>query len=231
VRCYASSTASDPEWFQRVRNDLLSRPSHQHREDLDLTHYGQFNKTLAGFAPPTTVYRANSKTQISLAELVTRFNSRVQSSNLLGDGTDRLHHPGEPWMRRMWAGGAVNIRHGLKLGSRTGSLAPFRLQETVVCVERIKDVRLQDTGDEAKIFVTIERRFALKDVKDNESEGTLSADDSKQMVSDSDWSDSLVKEERSLVFMKAKRGSELMAVTTDQGATRYLKGTGDLSMF
>ncbi|KAJ4379230.1 hypothetical protein N0V86_005275 [Didymella sp. IMI 355093] len=126
-------------------------------------------------------------------------------------------------MRRMWAGGAVNIRHGQKLGSKAGSVAPFRLKETVACVERIKDVRLQGTGDEAKIFVTIERRFAPRGVKDNESEGTLSADDSKQVVRDSDWSDSLVKEERSLVFMKAKTGSESMAVTSDQGATRYLK--------
>ncbi|KAF3035923.1 hypothetical protein E8E12_004221 [Didymella heteroderae] len=229
VRHYASDTASEPEWFQKVRDELLSRRPCYHHEDLDPTHYEQLTTTLIGFAPSTLVYRAPSRPHLSLAELLTRFNVRVQSSKLLSDGTDPLHHPGEPWMRRMWAGGAVKVKPGLELGARAGSATPFRLKETVACMERIKDVRLQGAGEEAKIYVTIERRFAPRGSSGGESEGALSANNFKRVLRDNDWSDSLVKEERNLVFMKAKTGAELMSAKSGQelGETRYLKALED----
>ncbi|KAF1933560.1 uncharacterized protein M421DRAFT_39982, partial [Didymella exigua CBS 183.55] len=225
VRYYASNTANDPEWFQKVRTELLSRRPQYHREELDTLHYEQFYTTLIGFTPNTVKHDANSRPNISLAELLTRFNVRVQSPNLLGDGTDPLHHPGEPWMRRMWAGGAVKLSPALKLDLEARSELPLRLKQRVACLERIKDVRLHGTGDEAKIFVTVERRFASRSATEGESEGTLSANNFKRAIRDNDWSDSLVKEERNLVFMKAKTAAELISITSGQGlgATRYLK--------
>lgn len=226
IRYYASATANDPEWFQKVRAELLSRKPHYHREDLDPLHHEQLYTTLVGFTPKHTKLDADSRPHISLAELLTRFNIQVQSPKLLSDGTDPLHHPGEPWMRRMWAGGAVKLKPDLRLDCEL----PFRLKQRVACLERIKDVRLQGTGDEAKIFVTIERRIASRSADPDQSEGKLTANNFKRAIRDNDWSDSVVKEERNLVFMKAKTAAELMSIQTGQalGDTRYLKSTSVL---
>jgi len=224
VRYYASDTASDPEWFQKVRDELLGRRPRYHPEELDPTHYDQFNTTLNGFEPSTVVRTGTSKVRVPLAELLTRFNVRVQSAELLDDGTDPFHFPGEPWIRRMWAGGAVKVKPGRGLGAKAGTVTPFRLKETVACLERIKDVRLQGTGDEAKIYVTIERCFALDPASNVESGRALQAGDCKRVRLDPDWSESPVTEERNLVFMRPKKGLEL-APGSSSGDTRYLKGT------
>lgn len=224
VRYYASNTASYPEWFQKVRDDLLSRRPRYHPEELDPTHYDQFNTTFNGFEPSTAVRRGTSKVRVPLAELLTRFNVRVQSAELLDDGTDPFHFPGEPWIRRMWAGGAVKINPGRRLGAKAGTVTPFKLKETVACLERIKDVRLQGTGDEEKIYVTVERCFALDSASNVEAGRALPADHSKRVRLDRDWSESPVTEERNLVFMRAKKESDL-ASGSSGGDTRYLKGT------
>lgn len=229
TRYYASDTASDPEWFRKVRDDVLGRRPRYHPEQLDATHYDQFHTTIKGFAPSTYVRKGSAKVDIPLAELLTRFNVRVQSTELLDDGTDRFHYPGEPWIRRMWAGGAVKVKPGRELGSKAGSVAPFRLRDTVACLERIKHVRLQGTGDEAKIYVTIERCFASRRASDGESGGALPANDFKRVRLDPEWSGSPVTEERNLVFMKAKTGAEPTSASRGPGShdTRYLKGTGE----
>ena len=228
VRHYASDTASDPEWFQKVRDDLLSRRPRYHSEELDPTHYDQFNTTLNGFEPSTAIRRGTSRVRVPLAELLTRFNVRVQSAELLDDGTDPFHFPGEPWIRRMWAGGAVKVNPGQRLGAKAGTVTPFKLKETVACLERIKDVRLQGTGDEEKIYVTVERYFAL------DSASNVAA---RRVLQAGDFSESPVTEERNLVFMKAKKESELAPDSSGESSTisflgvykdtRYLKGTSD----
>lgn len=227
MRHYASDTAGDPEWFQKVRDDFLGRRPRYHPEELDVSHYDHFHTTLNGFEPSTYVRRGTSKAHVPLAELLTRFNVRVKSAELLDDGTDPFHFPGKPWIHRMWAGGSVRVRPGRKLGARAGSVTPFRLRETVACLERIQDVRLQGTGDEAKIYVTIERSFALSPYSDVESESALPADDFKRVRVDPDWSNAPVTETRTLVFKKAKASAELAFDMTGQElrATRYLKGT------
>ncbi|KAF2630318.1 hypothetical protein BU25DRAFT_387421 [Macroventuria anomochaeta] len=228
VRDYASDTANDPEWFQQVRSELISRKPHYQCEDLDLLHHEQLYTTLGGFVPRLSKLDTDLKPNISLAELLTHFNIRVLSSTLLPDGTDPLHSPGEPWMRRMWAGGAVKLNPDLKLKSG----APFRLLQKVACVERIKDVRLQGTGDEAKVFVTVERRFAfadqLRDVAKSRPEGNVRAQIFQQADTGDDWSDALLKEERNLVFLKAKTAAELIAIYAGQTVVpRYLKSPAE----
>lgn len=217
VRCYASSTAEDPEWFQKLRSEMLSRKPSRYRENLDPLHYRQLRATLKGFqADP----RSGSVSATMLSDVLTRFNARLPSSMLLSDGTDALHSPGEPWQRRMWAGGAVTINPSLKIRSDT----PFKLRKDLVCVERIKDVRLQGTGTDAKIFVTIERRFspdqdtqsAVKRRRGGESPG----DGAQQVVPGDEWSDAMLKEERSLVFLKS-----ITARAVQTLEPRYLKCT------
>lgn len=215
VRSYASATASDPEWFQEVRDDLLGRRPRCGPEELDATHHDRFHTTLQGFAPSTHVH-SSPKAHVPLAELLTRFNVHVPSAELLRDGTDPLHCPGGPWIRRMWAGGAVKVRPAQELAAKAGTVAPFRLGDTVACLERIKHVRLHGAGDEAKVYVTVERCFAPS--RDSEGESGSAVPD---------WSASPVTEERNLVFMKAKTGAELASSPNGQALaeTRYLKGT------
>jgi hypothetical protein len=124
----------------------------------------------------------------------------------------------------MWAGGAVKVKPGRELGAKAGTVTPFRLKETVACLERIKDVRLQGTGDEAKMYVTIERWFAPSRDSEGGSGRASPARDFKRVRLDPDWSDPPVTEERNLVFMKATKGPELVSGSSG-GDTRYLKGT------
>ncbi|KAJ8106229.1 hypothetical protein OPT61_g9677 [Boeremia exigua] len=215
ARYYASATANDPEWFQQVRAELLRRKPQQYREVLDTLHHKQLDATVAGFQ--TRGPREDTlPDQVALAHVLTRFNAREPLSTLLPDGTDPLHSPGEPWVRRMWAGGAVKIKPDLDPQAKS----PFRLFSRVACVEHIKDVRLQGSGDEAKIFVTIERRFALeRKVKD-------AARSQAESGVDEEWGDALLKEERNLVFLKPKTAAELKAIKGGETLVpRYLKCT------
>jgi hypothetical protein len=225
IRYYVSGTASEPEWFQQVRTELLSRKPLYQREDLDLLHHEQLLTTLTGFAPRLPQLDGGAGPNIPLAQLLTRFNARVPSSKLLPDGTDPLHSPGEPWMRRMWAGGSVQLNPELKLKSET----PFRHESRAACVERIKDVRLQGEGEAAKVFVSIERRFASVDQLKDAAESQFGGDTRKYMLqqvkSGAEWGDAWVKEERNLVFLKPKTAAELMAIQAGQTLVpRYLKG-------
>lgn len=228
VRCYASNAANYPDWFQQVRTELLSRKPHRHHEDLDAGHYEQLEIALIGFQPKSDYRRPGTKHQQSapLFDLLTRFNVQVRSAILLPDGTDPLHSPGEPWSRRLWAGGAVRINPNLKLRAET----PFRLLQKASCVERIKDVRLQGNDDEAKVTVTVERRYdldgRLTDASRNQVEDKTQVHSVPEEATNDEWSNALIKEERNLVFLKAKTAAELDVIQAGQLLVpRYLKGT------
>lgn len=227
VRCYVSQAPDGPAWFQQVRAELLSR-SHVYRYDNPNDHdRSQLARTLAGFVPVTQEVRTAARTRRTLltALCLTRFNATEPSAALLPDGTDALHWPGEPWVRRMWAGGAVQIRPVAE-----GKVPRLKLGNQVACVERIKDVRLQGEDDAARIFVTVERRFASTSRLTESAHGQPGAPGAGahflQQVRDGvEWGDALFKEERHLVFLKAKTDAELTAV--EAGHThepRYLKG-------
>lgn len=158
ARCYASYTTKEPEWFREKRDLLLARKPHHHHEALDVTHFSELRATLEGFEPDLH-YGTSAPIRLQrvyLSNLLTRFNVRVATSQLFADGTDPLHSPGKLWPRRMWAGGAVRINPHLDLESET----PFQLMQIASCVERIKDVRLLGSAEEAKIIVTVERSYS-----------------------------------------------------------------------
>ncbi|KAF1362033.1 hypothetical protein EJ07DRAFT_153608 [Lizonia empirigonia] len=230
IRCYVSQSPDGPAWFQQVRAELLSR-SPVYRCDIpDDDHRGQLARTLAGFVPVTGKVRTVPRTKRTLltALCLTQFNAQEPSAALLPDGTDALHWPGEPWVRRMWAGGAVQLRPYAE-----SRLPRIKLGDQVACVERIKDVRLQGEDDAAKIFVTVERRFAttsrLKESAHSQPGAPGAGTHFLQQVRDGvEWGDALFKEERHLVFLKAKTDAELTAV--EAGHThepRYLKAPTD----
>ncbi|KZM19471.1 uncharacterized protein EKO05_0003042 [Ascochyta rabiei] len=221
ARYYSSQATNDPEWFQQLRAGLLSRSPICQHEDLDYIHHMQLCTTLGGFVPRIHKGESVAHTRSPVAHLLTRFNLQVPSAKLLPDGTDPLHSPGEPWVRRMWAGGAVQVNPSVSAGTDT-----LGFRSKVACVERIKDVRLQGENDTTNIFVTIERRFALFNRLADRARSPSAELDAKtnlvqQVHSGVEWGDALMKEERNLVFLKAKTDIELTADQTH--TTRYLK--------
>ncbi|KAJ4988713.1 hypothetical protein SVAN01_05846 [Stagonosporopsis vannaccii] len=223
ARCYASKIVDEPEWFQQVRTEMLSRNGRRYDETLNSLNYQQLRATLKGFQPAAP--RATKSPAISpLSRLLTRFNAHMRSSQLLSDGTDPIHSPGGQWERRMWAGGAVKFNPSFNFGPE-GLMGSWK---KVTCFERIKDVRLQGTGAEAKVFVTVERSFShtqgLNDDTKLRPKDNVRAKDSQQVGHTDDWSGAFLKEERNLVFLKPKTAAELNAVSSGQLLVpRYLK--------
>lgn len=111
------------------------------------------------------------------------FPPQVTLSELLRDGTDVLHTPGEPFHRRLWAGGNVVF-------PRSGSL--ILNGQRAVCVENISNVNVKGREGEEKIFVTIERRFST--VAEDEDEAQLRS----RVVN----SPGVLTETRDLVFLR-----------------------------
>jgi hydroxyacyl-ACP dehydratase HTD2-like protein with hotdog domain len=82
-------------------------------------------------------------------------------SELLPDNTETDQSPGEPFVRRMWAGGRLEFfpdrRNTLRMG--TGVIS--------TCTEAISDVKIKGNEGDEKIYVTIDRRmssqFRMKD--------------------------------------------------------------------
>lgn len=119
------------------------------------------------------------------------FPPQVTLSQLLPDGTDTLHSPGDPFHRRLWAGGRVHVsaRNNLVLdGSRA------------VCIETIRDVAVKGLEGEEKVVVRIERRIGT--VLEHEEEDKIKSRMWRE--DESDFGQSSVIENRALVFMREK---------------------------
>lgn len=138
------------------------------------------------------------------------FPPQVPLSQLLPDGTDTLHSPGEPFHRRLWAGGRVRFptRGGLVLdGSRAA------------CIETIRDMVSRGRPGEEKVMVRIERRIGL--VQESEQEPDIRARLWRENEEDS--GQSAIIEHRDLVFMREKSPEE----ATTQKRQRIVKCAHD----
>ena len=80
------------------------------------------------------------------------FSPQVPSSKLLPDGTDPLQSPGEPFVRRMWAGGSL-----LFDTDPTNQVATDN--QRLCCTESISDVSVKGSEGDEKVFVTINRQI------------------------------------------------------------------------
>jgi len=117
-------------------------------------------------------------------------------SQLLPDGTDILHTPGEPFNRRMWAGGRARF-------PQEGG--PLLNGKRAVCVEVIRDVTLKGRPGEEKVFVSIERRVAT--VGEGEAEEDIRSRVCRE--DEEDPGDAVIIERRDLVFMREKTSEQL----------------------
>ncbi|MCJ1351150.1 MAG: hypothetical protein MMC33_001132 [Icmadophila ericetorum] len=101
----------------------------------------------------------------------------LPEGELLLDGTDPLQSPGEPFNRRMWAGGRMKFQSDKDL--------IFATMPTLRCHERISDVTVKGLPGNEKAFVNIERRI--------EAAGRENASLSETGI---------IIEDRSIVFMR-----------------------------
>lgn len=227
----------DPEWFQKLRKEMLERklpPLHdaptQSQEDalaIALSPYLPFGfetrqrsaTLLNGTAPPH-----------SIGNHFVFFNPKVAPEELLPDGTDSLHSPGHPFVRRVWAGGSIKVN--LASYFQPVRARGWDLNRPLTCVERIKDVTLRNSAAETKkIIVTIERRYEKTSAVQHSTddvEGKGPSDmpqTSEQHVRPGEeWGDAVLIEERNLVFMSEISKAKLEAVNNGQVEPKYLRG-------
>lgn len=125
------------------------------------------------------------------------FPPQVTLSQLLPDGTDTLHSPGEPFNRRLWGGG--NVRFPVA--------GPFLDGSRAVCIESIRNVALKGREGDEKVIVTIERRV-----------GTVPEEEEPDQTwnrlwkeNEDDPGESSVIENRDLIFMRAKTEEQIQS--------------------
>lgn len=175
--------------------------------------------TLSTFLPAEWVRRRRPEGSIlPLGHSLVWFNTSMPVDQLLPDGTDPLQSPGQPWTRRMWAGGSMELNANKYLRPDRG----FNTGSYMRCAERIEDVQLRGQGDTAKIFVTLRRRFA----RHSPLGRAATHPDPEQQLDMEGWGDTLLKEERNLVFLKDRTAAENEAIKSGQFVpVKYLECT------
>ncbi|KAF1942085.1 hypothetical protein EJ02DRAFT_183432 [Clathrospora elynae] len=236
VRCYASAATSDPPWFQQLRAEMLQRDVTHLPEHTRSTPERWLASTISGFLPREwCIPPGINKPIIPVGHHLIWFNPALPTHELLPDGTDASQSPGEPWVRRMWAGGSLK----LKPDDYFDKAAGFRYDVAMAGAERITDVQLRGQDDAAKVLVTIERRFARLDTLRESHVSTrgplgrsghqlkLQRHFEQQVRADDGWGDAIFKEERILVFFKERTAAELEAIRAGEMApVRYLEAPG-----
>jgi len=83
-------------------------------------------------------YEKGSRPKLAAAHHLVYFNPAIPADDLLADGTDPLQSPGDPFVRRMWAGGSLRFRPASK-----SKLSPVLDGKRWVCHEFIRDVQVK----------------------------------------------------------------------------------------
>ena len=205
VRSSSSFSSLIPELKSRRLPLLLDDPT-------PLPSY-LLSVTLADFLPPSRIPLSSALPpgypygkNVPPAHHLVYFPPSSRLSALLPDGTDPEQSPGEPFVRRMWAGGRINFDP-----STTSILRMIGVRAR--CLELISDVTIKGTPGNEKIFVTIKRHIGrVFNETHNNSPRTAKysySEDSLRAHLSNDESCSVV-EHRDLVFMK-ERTAEVAA--------------------
>lgn len=200
---YSSSSSSSLS-AERLRHELTTRKLPFSYDYLHPQPSHLLNLTLADLLPSSKSCETQKvpalpsiRTPSPLAHHLIYFPPQVTLSQLLPDGTDILHTPGDPFNRRLWAGGNIRFpgRELLLDGSRA------------VCIESIRNVTVKGREGEEKVIVTIERRI-----------GTVAEDEDAAETWRRIWTEdeslageASVVENRDLIFMRAKSAEQIQA--------------------
>jgi len=198
--------------IQPIFDDLA--PQSSYRLDMTLADW------LPETNPPAVLPATNPPSILPIPHHLIYFEPTKRQSVMLADGTNPDQSPGEPFVRRMWAGGRVlyNRANPLTLDSGRG-----------VCTEFIRSVTAKGKEGDEKLFVGIERRFAK--ATDDELSGLTAArtdaqaqEDLEHRVrqrlwrdSDVDFGPASIVESRNIVFMRSRTKEEAAADVAKSG--------------
>ncbi|DAA75448.1 TPA_exp: Uncharacterized protein A8136_1845 [Trichophyton benhamiae CBS 112371] len=151
------------------------------------------------------------------------FPPQVPSSELLPDGCDELHSPGQPYNRRMWAGGSVRF---------FGDGGPLLTGQRAVCVEGIREVNIKGKEGDEKIFVGIERRVATVDEHESDDAvrsrvWTQSEEEQGAIPATAEFSQTIIPS-KSLLFRYSALTFNAHAIHLDRDYARNVEGYNDL---
>ncbi|ORX98170.1 hypothetical protein BCR34DRAFT_496313, partial [Clohesyomyces aquaticus] len=196
----------NPRWFAFLRQEMYARKFAPLRSRLDAGQEHALRATLEAFLPEG--WGEVGGNILPPGHHLVYFNPALSENKLLPDGTDPLQSPGQPFERRMWAGGKIAFARDhwrTEVGLEVGGSAEY------VCVERIKKVDMRGEGDDAKIFVTIERRVARlsEGEKDVESLAERIREEGKKHDG---FGNAVLIEQRILVFMRGRTEEEVRRV-------------------
>jgi hypothetical protein len=171
-RRFSAESTPLPDLEAAIREDLTSRPVNEILEYLTSTNSHLLNIALADFLPsscyPAGFFKANlqtpgnkqrlksdeiyGETSLPLGHHLVHFPPQVLSSDLLSDGTDALHFPGPPFVRRLWTGGYLSFNRNTNFALHTNNMR-------AMCKEEVTDVWTKGQEGDEKVFVTIRRRI------------------------------------------------------------------------
>ncbi|KAJ5888901.1 hypothetical protein N7495_008942 [Penicillium taxi] len=199
VKCRAYSSLSNRLQIELTARKLPLTYDYLHPQPSHL-----LNLTLHDLLPKTKSHDVSSllpsitnPSKLPVAHHLIYFPPQVTLSQLLPDGTDILHTPGDPFNRRLWAGG--NIRLSQKSLFLDGSRA--------VCLESIRNVTVKGLEGAERVIVTIERRMGTVPEGETETQtwNRLWHEDEAQPR------ESFVIENRDLIFMRKKFAEEIQS--------------------
>lgn len=236
----STETAPHADLKASLQADLTSRPANEIYEYLNNTNSHLLNLALADFLPPSCYPPGFSTSDLrlprtkpsqlwdtskmhpplALGHHLVYFSPQVLNSDLLPDGTDSLHSPGLPFVRRLWAGGSLSFNRNVKFQLHTRNMA-------ALCKEEISKVWTKGQKGEERVFLTVRRRIGGfgKAYKPSQSEGEPHIDwgplgsNSDQWGLTSKMGKLAVVETKNLVFMReksladARRDAQMLAST------------------
>ncbi|PPJ54627.1 hypothetical protein CBER1_06148 [Cercospora berteroae] len=216
--------------FAHLQQDLPKRAIQPTFEDLSPQSSYRLDMTLADFLPKTNPPPVLPPTQLAkelpIPHHLLYFEPSKRQSDMLPDGTNPDQSPGQPFERRMWAGGRVlyNQNNPLLLDGSRG-----------VCQEFIRRVDIKGTEGQEKIFVAIERRLA-KASPDEVSRLAAAMNDTKAKEdlnhrvrqrlwrdSEEDFGECSILETRNIVFMRGRTPEQAKSDASKKPGSKILK--------
>ncbi|KAJ5645555.1 hypothetical protein N7507_011566, partial [Penicillium longicatenatum] len=217
VQCRAYSSLSE-----RLHHDLTTRKLPLTFDYLHPQPSHLLNLSLDGLLPKSSGTRSASSilpsiknpSPLPFGHHLIYFPPQVTLSQLVPDGCDVLHTPGDPFNRRMWAGGNVQFP----------TEGPLLDGSRAVCIESIRNVTVKGREGDEKVIVTIERRVGTVPEGEPEEETWNRI----WQENEADLGSSSLIENRDLIFMRAKT-AEQVALDREQfsSPTRFVKSPSD----
>jgi len=192
--------------FSHIKEELLSRPPNILKDPIDPENSRTLTNLLSVCLPLEVTKRIQYAKIPGLRNKhwyffpqghhLIYFPTGIPKRQLLPDGTDTLHYPGDPFVRRMWAGGSVTFNNADPLFERTTDRFYERqgILDSAICIEKIHNVEVKGLPNDEKIFVEIERRIRGKTPM------------TEKKLHEEPFS---ILETRTLVFMRAKDGDQI----------------------